>query len=603
MALKSQRVISLLLALIFALALSSTFYVQTAFAASDGEWSYEIDANGVNITSYTGTSTTVVVPAKLGGTKVYKVSKISTNYFKNKITSVTFSSGITELGDSVCSAYSALENVTLPDTLTTIGKDAFSNCVKLTGITIPNSVTSIGENAFNGCTSLISATLNCKMTKIPAKLFAGDKALTTLTLPTYITEIGNDAFEGCSSLQTVTLPSAVKTIGSNAFSGCTKLSSVTLSSELKSIGQLAFHNCQSLTSIFIPAKCKSIDEEAFSSCTSLRTAYICPSAQVIKSNVFNGCTSLESIIFGGENYNFNEFSNTSLSATVYYPTKYASSWADYYSTKVKSYQSPTSITVTGDTSLDVGSSTKFTVTTNGDFKDAYYVASSNPSVASITSDGKIYARSTGSATLTITAVSGVTKTVEILVQPAAPENVSAVSKSTTSAEITWDECYNVTGYNIYRSTSKKGTFKKVGSVTSAESYTDKGLTKGKTYYYKVASYVSADGKQVISEYSKTVSVKATAPAPSTISAKKSKSGVAKITWGKSNGASGYEVYMAKSKSGKFSKISTVSKPTTLSCTKSGLTKGKTYYFKVRSYTTVSGKKVYSNFTKVVKVKV
>lgn len=599
---KSQRVISFMLALIFALALSATFCVERAGAVADGEWTYEIEANGANITGYIGTNPVVTVPSKIGNTKVYKVTSLSNNKFRDSITSITFSNGITELADSVCKSYSALEKVTLPDTLTSIGKDAFASCISLVGITVPNSVTFIGDNAFGGCSSLISATLNCRMTSIPMKLFAGDKALTTVTIPTYTTEISDNAFDGCISLTSISLPSSVKTIGTNAFSHCTSLTSVTLSNELKTIGQLAFYNCTSLTSIFVPNKVKTINDEAFSGCTSLRTAYISPSVQIMKSNVFNSCTNLESIIFGGENYGFNEYSSTSIASTVYYPAKYVVSWADYYAPKVKSYQAPTSINLTGNTTVDVGSTVVLNITVNGDFKDAYLVTSSNPTVATVTPEGKLLARSTGITTITVTAVSGVTKSAEISVKPAAPTNVKAVSKTTTSADISWKAGYNVTGYNIYRSTSKTGTYKKVGSTTGT-TYTDKGLTKGKTYFYKVASYVSSDGKQVISSYSSVVTVKAAAPAPSTISAKKAKAGVAKITWGKSNGASGYEVYMATSSNGKYTKISTVSKPTTLSCTKSGLSKGKTYYFKVRSYTTVNGKKIYSDYAKVVKVKV
>lgn len=599
---RSQRALSLVLSLIMLFALSSVFCFERAGAVADGEWTYDIEPEGANITGYIGTSPVVNVPSKLGDQKVYKVSSLSNNKFKDSITSITFSNGITQLGDSVCKGYSALEKVALPDTLTSIGKDAFASCISLAGITVPNAVTYIGDNAFGGCTSLISATLNCRMTSVPMKLFAGDKKLTTVTIPTYTTEICDNAFDGCVSLTSITLPSSVKTIGTNAFSHCSSLTSVTLSSELKTIGQLAFYDCSSLTSIFIPNKVKTINDEAFSGCTSLRTAYICPSVQVMKSNVFNSCTSLESIIFGGQNYGFNEYSSTSIASTVYYPAKYVVSWADYYAPKVKSYQAPSSITLTGNTTVDVGSTVVLNISVNGDFKDAYVVTSSNPTVATVTPEGKLLARSTGITTITVTAVSGVTKTAEISVKPAAPTNIKAVSKTTTSADISWKAGYNVTGYNIYRSTSKNGTYKKVGNTTGT-TYTDKGLTKGKTYYYKVASYVNSDGKQVISSYSSVVSVKAAAPAPSTITAKKAKSGVAKITWGKSNGASGYEVYMATSSSGKYTKIATVSKPTTLSCTKTGLKAGKTYYFKVRSYTTVSGKKVYSDYTKVVKVKV
>ena len=64
---------------------------------------------------------------------------------------------------------------------------------------------------------------------------------------------------------------------------------------------------------------------------------------------------------------------------------------------------------------------------------------------------------------------------------------------------------------------------------------------------------------------------------------------AKLSWSKQTGATGYNVYMATSKNGKYKKIATVKGNGNVKFTKTGLTKGKTYYFKVAAYTT-SGKK-------------
>lgn len=54
-------------------------------------------------------------------------------------------------------------------------------------------------------------------------------------------------------------------------------------------------------------------------------------------------------------------------------------------------------------------------------------------------------------------------------------------------KISWSEIEGVTNYEIYRSNSKNGTYNKIKTTTST-SYTDKSLTKGKTYYYKVKGY-------------------------------------------------------------------------------------------------------------------
>lgn len=602
---KSQRVGSFLLSLVMLLALTSVFCFERAYAAADGEWTYDVDAMGANITGYIGTSKTVTVPATIAGNKVYKVSVLCTNKFKAEITSITFSNGINYLGDSVCKGYANLERVSLPDTLVSVGADAFANCTSLLAVTMPNSVTTIGANAFGGCTSLLSATLNCKATVIPSKLFAGDINLNTLTLPAYTTEIGENAFEHCQSLTSLSLPDSVKTIGISAFSNCDSLTGVSLSSELKTIGQLSFYNCKRLTSVYVPNKTKTINEEAFSQCTSLREVYLPDSLTVMKTNVFNNCTALDKIVFGGDYHNFGNFSTTSIAATVYYPSQYANNWADYHGIRAQAYQAPTAIYISGGKDIAPGDKINLDISivpSNCEFPNAYTVSSSNPTVATVSGDGTVLARATGATTITVTTISGVSKSINIGVTPACPTGLKASTKTTTSADLSWKGVYNVTGYNIYRSTSKTGTYKKVGSTTGT-TYTDKGLTKGKTYFYKVASYVNSNGQQILSSYSIPASVKAAAPAPATVSAKKAKSGVAKITWGKSTGASGYEVYMAKSSKGTYTKIATINKASTLSYTKSGLTKGKTYYFKVRTYTTVSGKKIYSDYTKVVKVKV
>lgn len=78
----------------------------------------------------------------------------------------------------------------------------------------------------------------------------------------------------------------------------------------------------------------------------------------------------------------------------------------------------------------------------------------------------------------------------------------------------------------------------------------------------------------------------------------------KVTWKKVSNAKGYQVKYSTSKkfTKKTSKTATVKKATTTSKTVKKLKKKKTYYVKVRSYKTVNAKKVYSDWSKVKKVK-
>lgn len=72
---------------------------------------------------------------------------------------------------------------------------------------------------------------------------------------------------------------------------------------------------------------------------------------------------------------------------------------------------------------------------------------------------------------------------------------------------------------------------------------------------------------------------------------------ARISWSKVKGAKKYQIYRATKKSGKYRKVRTVSSKSR-SCINSGLTTGKTYYYKVRA---VKGKKK-GKFSKVRSVK-
>ena len=79
--------------------------------------------------------------------------------------------------------------------------------------------------------------------------------------------------------------------------------------------------------------------------------------------------------------------------------------------------------------------------------------------------------------------------------------------------------------------------------------------------------------------------------------KKSKTSM-KISYKKSSGVTGYEVKYSTSKNFKNSKTKDI-KGTSVTIKK--LKKNKKYHVKVRAYQTIDGKKIYSSYTKTVKV--
>lgn len=167
--------------------------------------------------------------------------------FRDQITSVVVSPGVTSIGNLAFTRFSKLIHVDIADSVVSIGEQVFSECSSLTNITVPQSVTYIGVNAFDSCTNLSSITLSTNN----------------------ITSIRPYTFSGCSELSSIVIPDGVTSIQLGAFSNCTKLTSITIPDSVTTIAPWAFNNCSSLTSITIPGSVTSIGSNVFDDCTSL----------------------------------------------------------------------------------------------------------------------------------------------------------------------------------------------------------------------------------------------------------------------------------------------------------------------------------------------
>lgn len=84
------------------------------------------------------------------------------------------------------------------------------------------------------------------------------------------------------------------------------------------------------------------------------------------------------------------------------------------------------------------------------------------------------------------------------------------SYSYDKIKLTWEPISGVDGYQIYRATSKNGTYKKISTVTdpTKSTYINGSRTCGKTYYYKVRAYKKISGKTVYSKFSSVMSASA-----------------------------------------------------------------------------------------------
>ena len=135
-------------------------------------------------------------------------------------------------------------------------------------------------------------------------------------------------------------------------------------------------------------------------------------------------------------------------------------------------------------------------------------------------------------------------------------------------------------------------YKRINVLYEPTTISQESLEIGKTYYYRVRV---CNKNGYCSEWT-TVNKKQTTLSPTFKLSTSKKKVTINIT--SINGADGYEVYRSTSKKKGYKLQGEVTDLVLENTTK----KGKTYYYKVRSYKLVDGKKVYSSYIKIKSIK-
>lgn len=204
------------------------------------------------------------------GYAIYGTKDAASNYWKTKITEVSFGDDVTSV-DPYCLQYSySLRGVNVGDGITSVGDGAFSYCYSLRDIALPDSLTTIGDNAFYYC--------HC---------------LESISIPDAVTSIGDGAFQNCFALKSVTLPPDIQEIGETTFYNCYNLRHADIPDQVTTIDVGAFGNCFALSSVTIPSSVTLIDSDAFANCYGVQEYHIeATTPPTLRStSVFTGMSS------------------------------------------------------------------------------------------------------------------------------------------------------------------------------------------------------------------------------------------------------------------------------------------------------------------------
>lgn len=188
-----------------------------------------------------------------------------------------------------------------------------------------------------------------------------------------------------------------------------------------------------------------------------------------------------------------------------------------------------------------------------------------------------------------------TKALYYTIVPKAATNTKANLYGYDDVKVTWSKARGASGYFVYYKKSSSSKYTYYGRTTK-NSMKIANFTDGIKYNFKVVPYYySSSNKTRYSSLQSTVASVYTLKKVSTPTIIKNGTKV-KVKWSNINGETGYQI----SRSTKKTSTNIVSTYKTSSGTYKNISasKGKTYYYKVRAYKVVDGKKICGPWSKV-----
>ena len=369
---------------------------------------------------------------------------------------------------------------TVPDSIKVIGDYGFAYS-KLTNISLPERLTEIGVHAFQNC-----------------------QYLKAIDIPPGVSEIKEFCFYSCEGLEEITLHEGLQSISDYGFGGCREVKTLELPESLTKIGDNAFNVMLELKSIYVPDSVTEIGEDAFANINAL-TMYTTNETAIAYANE--------------QNLSYKEASREEFEADIEMNNPDTPDNPDEPDTPedpdTPDNPDTSALTPVNQTITAANKFTKYigqSFALNAKAKTPLTYVSSNKSVATVTSAGKVTVKGYGTCKITINAAgtdsyNAAKKVITINGRLAKP-TLKGKNYSKKKVKLTWSKVSGATGYLLYVKYPGQSKYKlAVKKSAKVKGVTHKKLAKGKTYCYKVRAYKRIGKKTVYSAYSKVIKVK------------------------------------------------------------------------------------------------
>lgn len=551
----------------------------------------------------------------------------------SNLESITIPNSVTDIGDAAFSCCTSLTNLTISDGVTSIGNCAFISCINLTSVIIPNSVTSIGDQAFDGCINLTNVIIPNSVTSIGDSTFHNCISLTSVTIPNGVTSIGEQAFSNCYSLKDVYYDATKEKwdkidIGedNNGLINATKhfhihsyISKLTKQPTCTTTGVKTYtcscgdtytetiekipHNYSTLWTVDKQATCteKGLKSHHCIVCDDITDITAIPatehdfsdwkvtkpascSSTGTKERTCSICGEIEKQTIKKIEHNYKSEITRQPTCTTTGVRTYTCACGDSYTEIIPKLNHSYEGKITKEPTCTATGIKTYTCSCGDSYTET--IPKTAHSYKKVTIASTYFEKGyTANKCSKCGAISN--KKYTSLKTMSAPKTSS---NSTSSIKLSWGKVSGAKGYVVYQ--KKSGKWSRI-KVTASNSYTVSKLKSGTTYQFCVKPYTKSGTKTIYGNASKTLT---SSTNPAKVSFKLT-AGTKKVTvkWSKVTGASGYKVYYKTSQNGSWKLLKTCNNKTT-SYTKTGLSKGKTYYFTVKAYRNVNGKTYNGSYT-------